>query len=103
MNIPLRPNPTAGRPEDADNHVPACRSCNSSEGSKDVFTWAASKGFFPLKIGKRYSRLAWLWSLRMGLLDATVHELRRTDPPFLVDIPWTNELPTQRPRRATPR
>ena len=92
-----------GGPEDADNHVPACRSCNSSKGSKDVFTWAQSKGFFPLEIGKRYIRLAWLWSSRMGLLDAPLDDLRAAEPPFLLDIPWTDDLPTQRPQRSEPR
>ena len=89
-----------GGPEDADNHVPACRSCNSSKGSKDVFTWAESKGFFPLEIGKRYTRLEWLWSSRMGLLDARLDELRAADPPFLLDIPWTDDLPRRRPERS---
>lgn len=86
----------AGGPEDADNHVPACRSCNSSKGAKDVFVWAESKGFFPLSIGKRYLRLAWLWSSRMSLLDCSLTELREADPPFLLDIPWTDALPTRR-------
>ena len=89
-----------GGPEDADNHVPACRFCNSSKGSKDVFTWAQSKGFFPLEIGKRYIRLAWLWSSRMGLLDTPLDDLRAAEPPFLLDIPWTDDLPTQRPQRS---
>ena len=89
-----------GGPEDADNHGPACRSCNSSKGSKDVFTWAESKGFFPLEIGKRYIRLAWLWSSRMDLLDAPLDELRAANPPFLLDIPWTDDLPTRRPNES---
>ena len=89
-----------GGPEDADNHVPACRSCNSSKGSKDVFAWAASKGFFPLEIGKRYIRLAWLWSSRMGLLDASIDDLRAAEPPFLINLPWTDELPIRRPQPA---
>ena len=89
-----------GGPEDADNQVPACRSCNSSKGSKDVFTWAETKGFFPLEIGKRYIRLAWLWSSRMELLDVPLDELRAANPPFLLDIPWTDDLPTRRPNRS---
>ena len=80
--------------------IRTCRSCNSSKGSKDVFTWAESKGFFPLEIGKRYIRLAWLWSSRMGLLDAPLDELRAADPPFLLDIPWTDDLPRRRPQRS---
>ena len=83
-------------PEAAENVVQACRSCNSSKGSRDVFEWAASKGFFPLEIVKRYVRLAWRWCDRNGLLDRTVEELRAAHPPFVVDIDWRSELPIAR-------
>lgn len=36
----------------------------------------------------------------MGLVDAPLDELRAAEPPFLLDIPWTDDLPTRRPERS---
>ena len=81
-------------PDSADNLVPACRWCNSSKGGRDVFKWAASKGFFPLPVIRRYLVLSWRWTERAGLLEAPLEALRASDPPFLVgDIPWSSAAP----------
>ena len=89
-----------GGPEDADNHVPACRRCNASKGSKDVFEWAESKGFFPLEVTKRYIRLAYRWTERNGLLDSPLASLWAAGPPFGREIPWSNDWPLKRPRKT---
>ena len=48
-------------PDSADNLVPACKSCNSSKGARDLFEWAERKRFFPLAATRRYLALAWRW------------------------------------------
>lgn len=88
-------------PESADNLLPACRSCNSSKGPKDVFEWAASKGFFPLGVTRRYLVLAWSWCERTGLLDQPKKTLEDDSLPFrLHGINWSRDLPIQRIRPA---
>ena len=82
-------------PDSADNLVPACRACNSSKGGRDVFAWAATKGFCPLKVHRRYLVLAWNWTNRAGLLDASFEALRASNPPFRVNkrLPEIGRLP----------
>ncbi len=80
-------------PDSADNLVPACRWCNSSKGSRDVFDWATSKEFFPLAVVRRYLVLAWRWTERAELLDAPLETLCASNPPFLVGgIPWSRHV-----------
>ena len=90
-------------PDSADNLVPACRWCNSSKGGRDVFEWARTKGFFPVPVLRRYLVLAWRWTERRGLLDASLEVLRASSPPFLVgDIPWSANKPVTLTRHAEP-
>ena len=37
----------------------------------------------------------------MGLLDAPIDEPRAAEPPFLINLPWTDDLPTRRPQPPT--
>ena len=84
-------------PDTADNLVPSCRGCNSSKGSRDVFVWAASKGFFPVHLVRRYLVLAWQWCERVGLLEKETAVLIASITPFSIDtINWSRELPTIR-------
>ena len=89
-------------PDSADNLVPACKSCNSSKGARDLFEWAERKRFFPLAATRRYLALAWRWCVRAGVLDATLEELRVLRPPFQTNgLPWhLAKLATARPRSA---
>ena len=80
--------------------MPACKSCNSSKGARDLFAWAELKRFFPLAATRRYLALAWRWSARAGLLDAPLEEVKALQPPFrTVGLPWhLAKLTTTRPR-----
>ena len=79
----------AGGPDAADNLIPACKACNSSKGATDLCVWADRKGFLPLNVLRRYLVLAWNWTERNGLLDATVEQLESANPPFSVGrVPW---------------
>ena len=89
-----------GGPDSADNLIPACRQCNSSKGGRDVLLWAASKGFFPLPVIRRYLVLAWRWTERAGLLESPLEVLHASDPPFLVGgIPWSSSAPVMLKRQ----
>ena len=63
----------AGGPDDANNLIPACRSCNSSKGARDVMAWHFAKSRFPRRaVVSRYIKLAWRWCearRRTGNLD----------------------------------
>ena len=87
----------ADGPDSVDNLVPACRYCNSSKGSTDVFVWAAAKGFFPLGVVRRYLVLAWRWCGRAGLLERPKRALGDASVPFRLDtINWSRSLPLLR-------
>ena len=54
-----------GGTDNADNLIPACRSCNSSKGAKDMVLWLiAKKGFPALLVLRRYLKLAAHWCER---------------------------------------
>ena len=58
-----------------DNLVWACRSCNSSKGSKDVLVWVQEQGRFPpLLLLRRYLKLALEIAEARHLLDTRVDE-----------------------------
>jgi len=90
----------ANGPESADNLVPACKTCNSSKGARDLFAWAATKRFFPLAATRRYLALAWRWCAQAQLRDTSLEELQALQPPFrTVGLPWhLAKLATTRPR-----
>lgn len=59
-----------GGPHTADNITYACRSCNSSKGSKDMVLWLVSKGRFPaVLVFRRYLKLAAYWCEFADLMD----------------------------------
>ena len=65
----------AGGPDDANNLVPACRSCNSSKGASDVMAWHVRKERFPHRaVVRRYIKLAWRWCERHDRLDRPVDD-----------------------------
>ena len=71
----------AGGPDDANNLLPACRSCNSSKGASDVMAWHIRKGRYPQRaVVRRYVKLAWRWCERHDYLDRSLGEAG--DMPF---------------------
>ena len=67
-----------GGPDEADNLVYACRSCNSSKQGRDLLEWARTKGFFPsILLLRRYTKIVARHCAENGLLDIA---LDRLDP-----------------------
>ena len=72
-----------GGPDAADNIVYACRSCNSSKGSKDMVLWLVSKGRFPaVLVLRRYLKLAARYCEDAGLIDSAWADLVDDELPF---------------------
>jgi len=72
-----------GGPDAADNIVYACRSCNSSKGSKDMVMWLVSKGQFPaILVFRRYLKLGARWCEKDDLMDAAWDDLPGAAIPF---------------------
>ena len=66
----------AGGPDDANNLIPACRTCNSSKGARDVMAWHVQKGRYPRRtVVRRYIKLARRWCERTGCLDRTLDDV----------------------------
>ena len=60
-------------PDAAENLVPACRSCNSSKGGRDLLAWLAAKSRYPSRaLCRRYVKLAWRWCEEHGCLDRSL-------------------------------
>ena len=60
-----------GGPNTISNHVPACRSCNSSKGDKDALEWyRARKGaYIPRLVWGKYLKLIYESWEKQGILD----------------------------------
>lgn len=84
----------SGGPDSADNTVWACRSCNSSKGARDMFSWWASRDGAevpPLLLVRRYLKVATSLARELGLFDASLDCLEGV--PFSVQA-----IPTYFPR-----
>lgn len=72
-----------GGPDQADNLIYACRSCNSSKGKRDLMEWAATREqFLPLMIVRRYLKLIYRWCEERALLDSPWKTIETTEAPF---------------------
>ena len=72
-----------GGEDAADNLVTACRSCNSSKGSRDLLEWAASRGELPtLVLLRRYLKLVIRYCVRNDLMGVSLSAARTLDPPL---------------------
>ena len=82
--------------DSADNIVWACRSCNSSKGSRDVLVWWQTRdaGPVPLLLVRRYLKLALMTAEQHGVLDSPLGDL-----PSLPFEP--SAIPTKYPAPAT--
>ena len=77
-----------GGPNAPDNLVWACRSCNSSKGSKDLLEWMAAKNRFPpLLVLRRYIKIVARYCEENGRLDSALDRLDGEAPmPFDVRL-----------------
>ena len=72
-----------GGKDRGENLVFACRSCNSSKGSKDMIAWMADHGRFPpLYLLRRYLKLAIEHCETQGLMSLSLDEAVNADLPF---------------------
>ena len=72
-----------GGEDAADNLVAACRSCNSSKGSRDVLEWATVRGELPtLVVLRRYLKLAIRYCVRREVMEVPLAEVSGMDPPL---------------------
>jgi hypothetical protein len=64
-----------GGADRSENMVLACRSCNSSKGSRDLMEWYVIRAEFPpLLLLRRYLKLAYLHFEAQGMLDMPLEE-----------------------------
>ena len=85
-----------GGPDEADNLIPACRSCNSSKGRRDMMSWANRKRFFPsILLLRRYLKLVARYCETHDLMDVELSRVHELNLPF--DI---KQLPTKFPPLA---
>ena len=76
------------------NQVRSCESCNLSRGNKDLMIWHRQKQTFPsLSILRRFLKVSFRVSERMGILDVSEEEARQNGLPF---------VPSALPRRFPP-
>ena len=72
-----------GGPDAADNITYACRSCNSSKGSRDMVLWSVSKNRFPaVLVFRRYLKLAARWCEDNDLMNTPYIDLPENNMPF---------------------
>ena len=94
-----------GGPDAADNITYACKSCNSSKGSKDMVVWLASKGRFPaILVFRRYLKLAARWCEDADLMDTPWAKVPNASLPFdkrSLRVQWP-KLPVHRLWPAPP-
>ena len=84
----------AGGRDAGDNLVPACVSCNSSKGGKDVLVWCHDRGDFPpLLILRRYLKIADLLVREAGLMDVSVDSRELKALPIAVDAVPISRFP----------
>ena len=83
-----------GGPDEADNLIWACRSCNSSKRGRDMLTWMELKGQFPpLLLLRRYIKIVARYCEDRGIMDTPLDPLDdEADMPFDV-----RSLPTKFP------
>ena len=72
-----------GGPDDSDNLVLACRSCNSSKQGRDVLAWMATKGTFPaVLLLRRYLKLVIRYCEAHDLLQVSMSDIATHKTPF---------------------
>ena len=83
-----------GGPDESDNLIWACRSCNSSKRGQDMLAWMERKGQFPpLLLLRRYIKIVARYCESRGLMDTPLDRLDdEADMPF--DL---RRLPTKFP------
>ena len=67
----------------SDNLILVCRSCNSSNGTKDLLQWFCERGEFPpMRVLAHYLKLVNRYATDHALLDRSLDDLAAHDLPF---------------------
>lgn len=82
-----------GGPDDTDNLLWACKSCNSSKRDRDLLVWLKAKDWMPsILMLRRYLKLVFRYCLENELLDLPLDEAYEMDLPFqLQSLPYKLE------------
>lgn len=76
-----------GGPDEPDNLIIACKSCNSSKGGKDMLEWMLGRGLFPsILLLRRYLKIVARYCEEAGCLDAALDTAKELGLPFQVDL-----------------
>jgi len=72
-----------GGPDEADNLIWACHSCNSSKQGRDMLQWMNAKGDFPsILLLRRYLKVVARFCERRNCMDMDLSEAREIGLPF---------------------
>ncbi len=79
-----------GGPDEPDNLILACRSCNSSKRDRDMLAWMFSKGMFPsILLLRRYLKIVARYCDENGFLDEGLETVFGQTLPFdLAILPY---------------
>ena len=81
----------------SDNLVWACRSCNSSKGSRDLLEWCQIKNSFPsILLLRRYMKLIARYCVKHEILETTLAVATQQDLPLKLEL-----LPYEFPALST--
>lgn len=76
-----------GGPDDADNLILACRSCNSSKQGKDMLQWMCAKNCFAsILLLRRYIKIVARHCEREGVMDLELKAIGEAMLPFEIDM-----------------
>lgn len=76
-----------GGPDQADNLIVACRSCNSSKQGRDMLQWMQANGTFPpILLLRRYLKIVARYCEREGCMDVGVSQSGDLELPFDLDL-----------------
>ena len=83
-----------GGPDDSDNLIWACRTCNSSKHGRDMLAWTAKKGISPsVLLLRRYLKIVARYCEKHGYMDIDLSRLSEMSMPFDVLLLPTRPLP----------
>ncbi|MCP4609013.1 MAG: HNH endonuclease [Planctomycetes bacterium] len=72
-----------GGPDESDNLIWACRSCNSSKQGRDMLTWMQGKNTFPsLLLLRRYSKIVARYCEASNLMSIDLSDAETMEIPF---------------------
>ncbi|MDW7670588.1 MAG: HNH endonuclease [Bacillota bacterium] len=87
----------AGGKDSGDNIVHACKTCNSSKGSKDLIEWKLNNDEFPpILTLRRYLKIAIEYLKENDYLDRPFTDLQNLPIPFRLELlPYTFPQPSE--------